>query len=293
MNSLTEVLEYNFLSVGGYNLNLLKVIIVFIIYFLTRLLLWLSLKVINRFFKRKQLDTGRQYAVTQFVKYIIYTAGILFILESLGVQLSLLWAGSAALLVGVGLGLQQTFNDLISGIILLIEGTVDVGDILEIGTMVGRVTKIGLRTSTVETRDDIVVVVPNSKLVTDSVVNWSHNHTPTRFHVNVGVSYSSDVDKVTSLIMEAINDHTKILNDPKPQVQFADFGSSSLDFTLYFFTYEFFRIEVVKSELRYSIFRIFRKNNIEIPFPQRDLWLKNPESLHIGGNGKSNLSVEK
>ncbi len=279
MTSLTEILEYNFLSLGGYNLNLLKVIIVIIIYFIIRLLLWISLKVINRFFKKKDLDSGRQYAVTQFVKYIIYTAGVLIILESLGVQLSILWAGSAALLVGVGLGLQQTFNDLISGIILLVEGSVEVGDILEIETMVGRVTKIGLRTSTVETRDDIVVVLPNSKLVTDSVINWNHNHTPTRFKINVGVSYYSDVDLVTKLIIEAVNGHAKILTSPKPQVQFADFGNSSLDFTLYFFSHEFFRIEVIKSDLRYAIFRIFKKNNIEIPFPQRDLWLRNPEAF--------------
>ncbi len=277
MNSLKEILEYNFLSVGDYNLNLIKLIIVLLIYFLTQLLLWFSLKVIKRFFLRKKLDSGRQYAVTQFVKYILYTLGLLLILESLGIQLSLLWAGSAALLVGVGLGLQQTFNDLVSGFILLIEGTVDVDDILEIGPMVGRVTKIGLRTSTVETRDNIVVVLPNSKLVMDNVVNWSHNNTPTRFEVNVGVSYSSDVDLVTSLILEAINNHPKILSEPKPQVQFKDFGSSSLDFTLYFFTYEFFRIEVIKSDLRYAILRSFRKNNIEIPFPQRDLWLKNSE----------------
>lgn len=279
MTSLTEILEYNFLSLGGYNLNLLKVIIVIIIYFIIRFLLWISLKVINRFFKKKDLDSGRQYAVTQFVKYIIYTAGVLIILESLGVQLSILWAGSAALLVGVGLGLQQTFNDLISGIILLVEGSVEVGDILEIETMVGRVTKIGLRTSTVETRDDIVVVLPNSKLVTDSVINWNHNHTPTRFKINVGVSYNSDVDLVTKLIIEAVNGHSKILTSPKPQVQFADFGNSSLDFTLYFFSHEFFRIEVIKSDLRYAIFRIFKKNNIEIPFPQRDLWLRNPEAF--------------
>lgn len=279
MTNLTEILEYNFLSLGGYNLSLLKIIIVIIIYFIIRFLLWLSLKVITSFFKRKKLDSGRQYAVTQFVKYIIYTAGVLIILESLGVQLSILWAGSAALLVGVGLGLQQTFNDLISGIILLVEGSVEVGDILEIGPMVGRVTKIGLRTSTVETRDEIVVVLPNSKLVTDSVVNWNHNHTPTRFEINVGVSYNSDVDIITTLLLEAINHHPKILKTPKPHVQFTNFGSSSLDFTLYFFSHDFFRIELIKSDLRYAIFRIFKKNNIEIPFPQQDLWLRNPEAF--------------
>lgn len=277
--TLKEILEFNFIGVGGYELNLLKLIIALIIITVTRILLWFSLKLVTRFFTKKHLDTGRQYAVIQFLKYIFYTVGSLMVLQSLGVQLSLLWAGSAALLVGVGLGLQQTFNDLVSGLILLIEGTVEVDDILEIGPMIGKVKNIGLRTSKVETRDNITVVVPNSKLVTDNVVNWSHNNTPTRFHVNVGVSYSSDVDEVTQLILEAIDNHPKILSDPAPQVQFVDFGNSSLDFTLYFYTFEFFRIEVVKSELRYSIFRIFKRNNIEIPFPQRDLWLKNPEAF--------------
>ena len=282
MTNLTEILEFNFLNLGGYTLNLLQIIIVALIYFIIRFLLWLSLKLINSFFKRKNLDSGRQYAVTQFTKYIIYTSGILILLESLGFQLSLLWAGSAALLVGIGLGLQQTFNDFISGIILLVEGSVEIGDILEVESMIGRVTKIGLRTSTLETRDDIVVVLPNSKLVTESVINWNHNHTPTRFKINVGVSYNSDVDQVTKLILEAINNHPKILKTPKSEVQFANFGNSSLDFTLYFFSHDFFRIEVIKSDLRYSIFRIFKKNNIEIPFPQRDLWLRNPETLQEG-----------
>lgn len=277
--SFTEILEFNFISIGDYNLNLIKVSIVLLIYFIARFFLWFILKLVNRFFNKKNLDVGRKYAITQFIKYIIYVSAILIALESIGVQLSLLWAGSAALLVGVGLGLQQTFNDLISGLILLIEGTVDVDDILEIDLMVGKVSKIGLRTSTIETRDNIVVVVPNSKLVNDQVINWTHNNTPTRFVVNVGVSYSSDIDQVTSLILETIKNHPKVLNDPAPSVQFKDFGNSSLDFSLYFFTYEFFRIEVLKSDLRYSIFRTFRKNNVEIPFPQRDLWLKNPEAF--------------
>ena len=156
-------------------------------------------------------------------------------------------------MVGIGLGLQQTFNDMISGLILLIEGTVDVDDIVEVNSIVGKVTSIGLRTSKVQTRDRIAILVPNSKLVGDNAINWSHNRHPIRFSVNVGVAYSSDVELVTKLILQAAANHDKVLKEPVHQIQFVDFGSSSLDFVLHFFSNEQMGVEFVKSDLRYNI----------------------------------------
>lgn len=236
--------------------------------------------VLARYFRIKEIDMGRQYTVTRLVLYIGFVMGIVAILQVVGIELAWLIGGSAALLVGLGLGLQQTFNDLISGIIILIEGTVQVGDIVKVDGFVAKMRKIGLRVSEVETRDNSVLLIPNSKLVVENVNNWSHYIKPTRFQVDVGVSYTSDVRLVEKLLLQAANDHSRVSKKPKPKVQFRDFGNSSLDFTLHFYSTQRMNVEFTKSDIRFNITRLFRENNIEIPFPQQDLWLRNPESLH-------------
>lgn len=277
--TIQEILNYAFITIGDFTLNLYNLIAAAIIIILARIVMFVVSRVLRRIFHKQQVDTGRRYAVKQFAKYIIYTVAALLTLQALGINLSLVWAGSAALLVGIGLGLQEVFLNLTSGIILLIEGTVEVGDVLDIDGLVGRVSKIGIRTSKIETRDGISIVVPNSKLVTDKVTNWSHNEQPTRFQIYVGVAYSSDVDLVTDLLLASANQHKDVLKTPPPRVQFNDFGNSSLDFILHFHSLEFWRIEMVKSEIRYAITKNFRVHDIEIPFPQQDLWLRNPEVL--------------
>ena len=152
--------------------------------------------VLYRYYKRSQIDLGSQYAINQLLKYVIYTMALLWAISSLGIEMTVLWVGAAALLVGFGLGLQQTFNDFFSGIVLLFERSVEVGHVLNIGGMIGTVKEIGLRTSLIETRDSITVVVPNSKLVTDNVVNWSHFDEKVRFSISVGVAYGSDTKLV-------------------------------------------------------------------------------------------------
>ena len=210
-------------------------------------------------------------------------------LQAIGVQPTALVAGGAALLVGIGLGLQQTFNDLISGVILLIDGTVEVGDVIKVDGLIGTVQKITIRTTHIQTRDTVIQIIPNSKLVNENVINWSHNRVPTRFQVNVGVSYASDINLVTSLILQAANDLPKILKKPAPSVQFIDFGNSSLDFQLHFYSNEYLKIEYLKSDVRYKIMELFRDNGIEIPFPQQDLWIRNLEKLIPQINSSNSL----
>lgn len=279
---INEILEYNFINVGNYSLSLLTICQVIFVLIFARFLAWLSIKIISRGFQIRQIDQGRQYAVRQFMKYIIYTLAILYALHYvLGINLTLLWGGSAALLVGIGLGLQQFFMNLISGVILLVEGSVDVGDIVVVDNLVAKVLKIGIRTSQVETRDSIVILVPNSKLVGENVINWSHNRKPSRFQVHVGVAYASNVNLTIQSILEVAGDDNDILKAPEPDVHFAGFGDSSLDFILHFYSSELWRIEKIKSNLRIKINEKFRENNIEIPFPQRDLWLRNTGKMTI------------
>jgi small-conductance mechanosensitive channel len=192
-----------------------------------------------------------------------------------GVQLSLLLAGSAALLVGIGLGLQQTFNDLVSGLILLFEGSINIGDIVELDNgLVGRIAEVGLRTSKVETRDAIGIIVPNSKFINNNIINWSHNRSLTRFMVQVGVAYRNNPRHVEAILLTVAQAHIEIAKSPGPNVRLKDFGESGVMYELLFWTYSAWRIEFIKSELRYVIFEKFQEEGIEIPFNQYDLNLK-------------------
>ncbi|MDF1866532.1 MAG: mechanosensitive ion channel [Saprospiraceae bacterium] len=279
--NLQELLDFSLFDFGkSGTLTIRNILIAITILIIGWLLAWFINKVLlARFFQRKKIDIGRQFTLKRLVLYLVYTGAILTALQSLGISLSVLWAGSAAFLVGIGLGLQDTFKDFVSGLILLFEGTVEVGDIIQTEGLVAVVKSIGIRTSLVETRDEISIIIPNSQLVAEKVTNWSHLRTPSRFQVNVGVAYSSDVQLVEKLLLEAANKHPSILKKPIPFIEFKDFGNSSLDFTVHYFSNAFLQSEIIKSDLRFHINKVFREHEIEIPFPQRDLWVRNPKDL--------------
>lgn len=271
---MEEILNSTF-HLGKYEIAVVDFVLIALLLVFARALIWVFNRILLAgYFKRKNLDIGRQFAIKQIVSYLIWVFVVFAILEMLGVATAIM-AGIAAFLVGIGLGLQDVFKDLASGIIILIEGTADVGDMIEIDGQPAIVREIGLRTSVVETRDQVSILIPNSKLVMESVINWSHNKDVRRFNVSVGVAYGSDVEKVTKLLFQAATEHPMVLRKPEPIVFFEDFGNSSLDFNLYFFSKELFGMPRVRSEIRYSINRLFKENKIEIPFPQRDLWIRN------------------
>lgn len=240
-----------------------------------RLLIWVVTQLfLYSYYRRQQVNVGAQYAINRLLTYFVFVIAVLIALEYIGVNLTVLWGGAAALLVGIGLGLQQTFNDLVCGIILLFERTVEVGDVVQIDGLIGSVKRIGIRTSLVETRENITVIVPNSKLVAENVINWSHFERKARFSVKVGVAYGSDTQLVKNLLLEVARGHKQVLDNPEPFVRFTDFGESRLDFEILFWSREYLRIEDVKSDLRFGIDDAFRRAGIVIPFPQRDVWMK-------------------
>ena len=241
----------------------------------SRILTWMITNLVLAFyFSKEKQNIGSQYAANQLVKYFVFTLALLFAIQTLGINLTLIWGGAAALLVGVGLGLQQLFHDLSCGFILLFERTVEVGDVLELPDMFGEVKKIGLRTSIIETNNNISVIIPNSKLVSDAVVNWSHYVPKARFHLTIGVAYGSDATFVKEILEKVAEDYSGIRKSPKPFVRFKDFGDSALIFELHFWVTKLLNIENIKSDLRFAIYQVFNENNIEIPFPQRDVWIK-------------------
>ncbi len=207
----------------------------------------------------------------KIVKYITYVIVILGVLRGLGIDIDVLLAGSAALFVGLGMGMQQFFMDFISGVMILFDETLAVGDIIQIEDQVGRVEQINFRTTVMITRDDRVVIIPNHKFLSEYLYNWTQNSDITRFNLAIGVAYGSDTRLVAELLIKVAKDHSNIENQPDPEVIFSDFADSSLNFKLYFYTDKPLDSPKIKSDLRFMIDEEFRNNNISIPFPQRDV----------------------
>jgi small-conductance mechanosensitive channel len=247
---------------------------IIIIILITKLILWLIKKALYRKRKFRKLEKGSAYALFQIIRYVLWVIAIGLILETIGVKVTVLIAGSAALLVGIGLGLQQTFNDIISGIILLSEQSIKIDDVLEIDGDVVKIQSIGLRTSKGLNTDDISIIIPNSLITTNKVINWSHQTQKTRFRIDVGVAYGSDVDLVIKILEESAFEHPDISDRELTEARLVNFGNSSLDFQVLFFSKNIFRINKVKSDIRRIINLKFAENNIAIPFPQMDLHLK-------------------
>jgi small-conductance mechanosensitive channel len=273
---MKEFLSYTLFEHGSFRLTIGGIFLAIAILLVNRfLILVLNRIVLKRFFKQREIDYGRSFAIKTIIKYIMYFIAVMLIMKVFGAKLSVVLLGSAGLLVGIGLGLQSTFNDLLSGIILLVEGNVEIGDVVVIDGMIGVIQRIGLRTSKVKTRDMVSIIIPNHVLVGHNVTNWSHNESPARFQIDFGVAYHSDIDHVEEVALKCVKTNEDVLDKPSPTVQIVNYGASSLDFRLYFFSDEFFYIEKVKSDIRKILFKALKKNNIEIPFPQTDLWLKN------------------
>ncbi len=221
------------------------------------------------------IDVGKGHTVFQIVKYFAWVITIVVIIGNLGISVTVLLAGSAALFVGLGFGVQSLFNDFVSGLIILFEGTIRVKDVVELENgIVGKVQEIGLRTSKVLTRDNIITIIPNNNFVGKNVINWTYNDHKTRFKVDVGVAYGSDVRLVEKILIECALLQNKIHKMPKPFVYFNDFGDSSLSFSLFFWIDDSFWVEKVRSDLRFAINDHFKTHKIEIPFPQRDLHIR-------------------
>ncbi|WP_116770721.1 mechanosensitive ion channel family protein [Maribacter litoralis] len=233
------------------------------------------LQAIRRFFTRKmEVDDKLKFiSIFKFIKYLVYVVVILFTMSAAGIDITILITASAALFVGLGLALQEIFQDIIGGVFIIVDKSLRVGDIIEIDDKVGKVFEIKLRTTRAITRDDKVIIIPNHKFISDIVYNYTQNHKTTRELVRIGVAYGSDVDLVTKILLDVVKSQRSILKSPKPFVIFEDFGDSALVFAVNFYISDSFTDPKIKSEIRYKIDAEFRKHNISIPFPQRDVHL--------------------
>lgn len=274
MGNIRDFLEIVLFESGDFKLHIFNIANLFLIFLAARLLIWGFKKFIQRR-NRGVVNHGKQYAIVQLVSYFIYIIAILIIISSFGISITGLLVGSTAILVGLGLGLQDFFRDLVAGVIILMERTVTAGDIVEIAGTVGQVKDVNLRTTSLLTREDIVIIVPNTRLTTDNVINWSQNNSKvTRFEITVGVAYGSDTELVKEVLVKCAEAHKDVMQMPEPRVLFENFGNSALEFRLMFYSKNLFRIERTKSDIRFAIDKSFRESQIRIPFPQRDLWVR-------------------
>ncbi len=252
------------LSLGGF------VITVIVVMLLGRGIRVLITRLLAR---RTKASEGAAYAIGRIVQYVVVASGILLGLENVGVSLTALTALGAVVSVGIGFGLQNITQNFVSGVILLLERPVQKGDFVRLGGTEGSVIDIEMRATRVLTRDGISVLVPNSKLITEDVINLSAPTTTNRIRIGVGVAYGSDTQLVRRVLLEVATKDGRVRKDPKPVVYFTDFGDSSLDFELAVWLDNPEVQPQVASDLRFAIDAAFRKHDISIPFPQRDLHL--------------------
>lgn len=271
-----DLLNYNLFALGDAKITPLSILYLVLFAFL---LIYLSRKLrdllISKLLQRTSIDRGAQAAIGTIARYVILVVGFLIIIQSVGINLTTLNVLAGAVGVGVGFGLQNIANNFISGLIILFERPIKVGDRVEVDDIHGEVISIGARSTSIKTNDNITMIVPNSKFISENVTNWSFGTDIIRFRVPVGVSYDSDVDQVADLLLEIAAENPDVAKEPPPMARLKEMGDNSINFELLAWSRtKLHRPGRFKSELNFAIIRKFREHGIEIPFPQRDLHIR-------------------
>lgn len=287
LTTVNNILNFTILKLG--NITLTPVTIIYL-FFLLIALFYITKKIkkwmVEKILANTSIELGTREAVGSIIRYISIGIGIMIILQTAGIDITTVLALTGAIGIGIGLGLQNIANNFISGIIILFERPIKIGDRVQLGDIDGDVRIISPRATTITTNDNIDIIIPNSEFISSRVVNWSYRERKVRFNFPIGVSYNEDPEKIRDLLIEVAKEHSGILIDPPPRVLFQEFGDSSLNFLLSVWTEDYIRLKpVLRSELNYAISKKFKEHNIEVPFPQRDLHLrsgtleiKNPNS---------------
>jgi small-conductance mechanosensitive channel len=257
----------------------LSLVQVFLLIALLIAVFWFSSRtkrfLFNRFLVKSGLDRALQYAIAQIVSNLVLVIGIFIVLENTGIHLGALTVFAGAVGVGVGFGLQNIASNFISGLVILAERPITIGDRVEVAGVVGQVQQIRARSTVILTNDNIAMIVPNSKFIDSPVTNWTYSDPRVRFRIPIGVAYGSDVNKVREALVAAGRSNSHVLEDPAPSVFLNKFGESSIDFELVVWSSEMsHRPSRFKSDLNFAIEEKLREAGIEIPFPQRDLHIR-------------------
>jgi small-conductance mechanosensitive channel len=289
-----SVMSYQFTTIGDKPITLrdvVQVILILAIVFVVERYFRRLLR--NRVLARTHLEPSLQYAISRFVGYCFILLGFFIALKTINLDLSSLAFMAGAVGIGAGFGLQNVISNFVSGVIILAERPIGIGHRIEVGGVAGQVVQISLRSTTVVTNDNITIIVPNSNFITNAVTNWSHGDPKVRLRLPVGVAYGSDVEKLRRVLLEVADANPEVLKVPPPTVRFLGFGDSSLDFELAVWTIDMaFHPTRFRSDLYFAIEQKLRENQIEIPFPQRDLHLRSGKmTLQTKGGGMADVSL--
>jgi len=273
---MKEYLGIQLFTIGVTQITLWTVIYLII---LMALLFYLSGKlrrwIVEQALTRTRMEVGARQATGSIIRYFIIAVGFVIILQTAGIDLTTLNVLAGAVGIGLGFGLQNIVNNFFCGLIILFERPIKVGDRVVVGNVEGDVVQISGRSTTVVTNDNIAIIVPNAKFVTENVVNWSHGDPKVRFRIPVSVAYGSDVKLVERLLLEAAAENPDVLEKPAPGVRLMEFGESGLAFELRAWSTSLVhRKGLLISALNFAIYDKFTANGIEIPFPQRDVRIR-------------------
>lgn len=275
LTSLRGFLETPLFKLGGAQITLLSVFYFFLLLILLIYLSGKGKKLVNGVLASRGVDLGIREATGTIVRYLLLFVGLLVILQTVGIDLTALSILTGAVGLGIGFGLQNIASNFISGIIILFERPVRIGDRIEVGDVEGDVVRIGARSTTVLTNDNIDIIIPNSKLITENVVNWTHGERKVRFRIPVTVSYRMDIRKVEQALLEAAKEVPEVLDTPAAGVRFIQFGENGYEFELRAWTTTLVhRRGKFTSEMNYAIFDKFKQHEIEVPNPQRDVYIR-------------------
>jgi small-conductance mechanosensitive channel len=272
---IAKTFNKSILNFGGNEFSIINILIliglfiasIFVSSYLTELLRTNVLQV-------TRMTRGSQEIISIITKYGLISISTVVLLQAYGLNLSSLALIGSALGVGIGFGFQDIARNFASGIVLLFERSIQVGDFIQVGEHLGVVEEVRTRSIVLKTLDRISIIVPNSRLLSEEVINWNHRKSVCRLHLPIGVAYGSDVARVKSALLQAAEEHLEVLRNPQPQVFFTEFGDSSLNFELLVWTSDPSRQAPLKSDLYFRIEEIFREQQIDVPFPQRDINLK-------------------
>lgn len=276
--SFEDFLTDNLINFKYFKVSFYQIIVIILLFFGARMLLnFLKLYFSRKFRNKEGYNPSTEFVYVQLSKYVIYVFVILFSLNTLKINLTSLFIGSAALLVGLGLGLQDVFKDMFSGLVLLFEGSIKIGDIIELKDskfrepIVAKILKINVRTTQIETQGGNILLIPNAKLTQEYVENWSQGNSLSRFTIKVIVGYESNTELVCKLLKQAALSHPKIKKSQVVEVRLKNFSENGLEFDLLFWADQSWDIQLYKSEIRMEIDRLFREYQIKIPYPQRTI----------------------
>lgn len=273
-STFNEFLTKEIFTFGKYSLSVDELLIAtFVIAFG----IFLSRIVKKLIYRSEKIDIAKQFALSQISHYVIIFISILVALSFLGITGDSLLLSSSALLVGVGIGLQNLFLDFVSGIIILLDQSVKVGDVIEVNGIIGKVKEVKMRTTTIKTRENKSMILPNARLTKDNVINFSHTDKLVRFEISVGVHYNSDVDLVEELLLNVAKENIEVDKMREPFVWLENFGESSLDFKLYYYSKSLFTAPRLRNDIRKAVLKAFREHGVEIPFPIQTLHFEKEE----------------